>query len=175
LDYVLLACSHFHMREFVEQPTTDSPHDVGKHLLKFFISGVRSGLATCVAHPFLPCGHMDRFDDIISNISDAEFADAFAVAAEQHVGVEITTGFLPPNHGIPFSIETPTRFLSIAKQAGCRFSFGSDAHNPDQQRRLPELARFVRIIGLTENDLLPVLQNRVPATRPMPTPPGQGR
>jgi len=159
LDFVLMPGGHFMMEGFVEQPESDSPRDIGKHLLKFFIAGVKSGLATAIAHPFFPCGYTDHFDRTIAAISDAEFTEAFGTAAELGVGIEITTGFLPPRpDGFTFSVETPLRFLSSAKRCGCKFTFGSDAHDPARQQKLPRLALLTDTIGLTENDLLPIIR-----------------
>lgn len=46
------------------------------------------------------------------------------------------------------------RILSIAKQAGCKFTLGSDAHSPEQQKKLPELAVLTKTVGVTEEDML---------------------
>ncbi len=154
LDYVLLSCSHFHMRDFVEQPASHAPEDIARQLMKFFVSGVGSGLASSIAHPFVPFGHTEKFDSIIKEISDSEFLDAFGEAASRGVGLEITTKFLP-DEGNVFSIETPVRMLSLAKQAGCLFTFGTDAHNPECQRKLYELEYFSSILELSESNIHP--------------------
>jgi len=157
LDFVLLPGGHFHMGKFVEQPKSDSPRDIGRHVLKFFVSAASSGLADAIAHPLKPIGYVEKFDQAIAALSDAELTDAFGVAADRNVAVEVTTGFLPSQHQEPFSIETPIRFLSLAKEAGCKFTFGTDAHNPERQRRLPELMQFVTAIGITTDDLSPLV------------------
>lgn len=154
LDFVLLSCSHFHMTESVEQPKGDTPRDVAEHLLAFFISGVTSGLASSIAHPFLPIGHLERLDSIIGAISDSELLDAFGAASEHGVAIEITRHFLPSEKNNSFSIDTPVRLLSLAKQAGCKFTLGTDAHCPSAQRMLPKLAPLIKAVGVTEEDLL---------------------
>jgi histidinol phosphatase-like PHP family hydrolase len=154
LDFVLLACSHFHMDGFVEQPKSHAPRDIGAHMLEFFLSGVSSGLASSIAHPLLPIGYIDHFDKAIESISDTEFLDVFGVAHDHGVALEITTGFLPSLPERPFSIETPIRFLSLAQQAGCKFTLGTDAHSPEAQKRLPELAVITHGAGITEEDML---------------------
>jgi len=154
LDFVLLACSHFHMNEFVAQPQSHAPRDIATHMLEFLRSGVSSGLATSIAHPLLPLGYLDQLDSAVDTISDAEFLDVFGVAVEHGVALEITTGFLPSQPENAFSVETPIRFLSLAKQAGCKFTLGSDAHNPEAQKRLPELAAITKAVGVTEQDIL---------------------
>ncbi|MBU0512853.1 MAG: hypothetical protein KJ638_14285 [Chloroflexi bacterium] len=162
LDYVLLACNHFHLKDVVQQPESDSAYDIARHILAFFISGVRSGLATSIAHPFVPYGYLHQYDQAIATISEAEFLDTFGIASEMGVGIEITVSFFPPKpeQDSPpqpcWNIETPIRVLSLAKQAGCKFTFGTDAHCPERQRRLPELSFFEKILGLTGRDVLAV-------------------
>ena len=154
LDFVLLSCSHFHIENLVAQPRSHDPRDVAEHLLTFFRSAVSSGLATSIPHPFMPLGYMEQFDATIAAISDAEFLEVFAVAREHGVALEVTTGFLPnPSRGVP-TLDTPTRFLSLARQAGCRFTLGTDAHEPAAQRRLPELQIVLEAAGITDEDML---------------------
>jgi histidinol phosphatase-like PHP family hydrolase len=154
LDHVLLACSHFHMKDFIEQPADTSPRAVAEHLVAFFVSGVRSGLATSIAHPFLPIGDTARLDAILGSLSDAELTDALGVAAERRVALEITVGFLPKAGPEPtFSLETPLRLLTLAKTAGCRFTFGTDAHDLPSLDHLAGLQPLVDRLGLTDADL----------------------
>lgn len=164
VDFVLLACDHFHMTEFVEQPKSDSPRDIGEHLLKFFRSAVTSRLATVIPHAFYPCGKDPLFDRVAASISDAEFLDAFGAAAERNVGIEITTAYLPERTGgdgpdrIAWTVETPIRFLRLAKEAGCTFTFASDAHRLAAMDFLPALDVFVEALDLTEKDIHPVVR-----------------
>jgi histidinol phosphatase-like PHP family hydrolase len=158
LDFVLLACDHFHMTGFVEQPTSRTPRAVAEHLLRFFCSAVQSGLADIIPHPFYPCGFLDLYDAAIAAIPDEEFLEAFGLAAECGVAVEITAAFFPPSQGgypdrPEFSPDTPLRALQLARRAGCRFSLGSDAHQPDQMNRLPRLKYFLDTLSLTPKDL----------------------
>jgi len=158
LDFVLLACSHFHMKDFVEQPVSIAPRDIAKHMLKFFISGVSSGFATSIPHPMIPCGYMQYFDKAVKTISDVELLDVFALAESNGVGIEVTTAFIPSAVAPEFSIETSIRMLSLAKQAGCMFTLGSDAHEPSAQKRLPELNSLIEPAGICEDDILPLLR-----------------
>jgi len=159
LDFVLLSCSHFHMKGFVAQPRSDSPRDVAQHMLSFFASGVSSGLATSIAHPFMPLGYVQQYDAVIAAISDAAFLDAFGMAAEHGVGLEVSPIFLPPAAApTRWNPDTPVRFLRLAKEAGCKFTFGTDAHEPAALRRLSDVAHIASQVGITEEDLLPMLK-----------------
>lgn len=153
LDFVLLSCSHFHMKDFVAQPESDSPRHLANHMLDFFRSAVTSGLPTSIAHPLFPFGYFDLFDAAIESISDSEFMDVFSQAGEHKVALEITVAFKPSKSNARFSMETPVRFLSIARQAGCKFTLGSDSHSPSSQKRLPELAPLLQAIGIEDEDI----------------------
>jgi len=167
LDYVGLSCSHFHMKGLVQQPRDDSPRSIGEHLMTFFISAARSGLATVIVHPFRPFGYDRQYGDAIAALSDAELSDAFSVAAERNVAVEITPSFLPPTEkkdrlaASMWTIETPLRVLSLAKAAGCKFCFGSDAHSPGGMRGLLELEVFSERLDLSEEDIAPITKEEI--------------
>ena len=168
LDFVLLACSHNHMRDLVEQPKTDKPRDIADHLIGLFRSAVASGLATAIPHPFLPLGFRSLYDETIAAIPDSAFLDAFGLAAEHGVGIEITLASFPPEptEAMPappvWSLETPIRCLSLAKQAGCQFILGSDAHAPDRVRSLSKLDLFAGALDLHEQDILPLARHALP-------------
>ena len=157
LDFVLLSGSHLHMHDFVVQPRSYGGRDLAEHLLMMFRAAVTSGFATSIPHPLLPCGHLESFDAAVETMSDGELADAFGLAVEEGVALEVTIGFIPTESG-EFSMETPVRFLSAARTAGCRFTFGTDAHAPMTQRRLPELAQLAEKAGITEDDMLPLVR-----------------
>ena len=157
LDFILLACSHLHMREFVAQPKSDGPRDIAEHLLLLFRGAVESGLATAIPHPFLPCGHTEKLDQIIASTSDRELEDAFGIAADRSVAIEVSAPMWRLKDeidGLCSSGESLLRLLSIAKRAGCKFTFASDAHCLDEVVRVLSIAPCVEAIGLSENDIL---------------------
>jgi len=128
--------------------------------LEFFRSAAGSGLAHTIVHPLLPFGYFDRYDAAIASLSDAELIDAFGVAATKGVAIEITPAFLPSAEGPKWSVETPQRVLSLARAAGCCFTFGSDAHTLDGLARLEAVAVLVEGAGIIEGDLAPAIQKR---------------
>ena len=153
LDYVLLSCSHFHMDGFVETPSSRDPRIVGKALVRFFESAVNSGLPTSIAHPFMPLGYIDILDGIIGSIPDSTFHDVFIQAAENKVALEITLDYIPGPQD-KWSAETPLRFLNLAREAGCQFTLGSDAHTPERFKRVGELSKIIMKLGLTKQNFL---------------------
>ena len=159
LDFVLLSCSHIHMADgTVEQPKSHAPRDVAELLLKLFLSGVQSGLPTSIAHPFglIGVGPLKGlYEPMLNSISDAELSDAFHVAAENRVAIEINAAAVVPGNMQPdFSLDTPVRMITLAKQAGCKFTFGSDAHDPAGQQAIVGMQLIVDRTGITEYDML---------------------
>ncbi|KKR04421.1 MAG: hypothetical protein UT30_C0008G0043 [Candidatus Uhrbacteria bacterium GW2011_GWF2_39_13] len=154
MDYVLLSSDHFHMKDFVEQPENSDSRTLGRHMLKFFISAAESGMGDILAHPFFPYGFIDMYDTAMASISDAELFDACAVAAAKNTGIEINPCYLPnAAKNRFFSIETPVRFLAIAKEAGCKFTFGSDAHGIKELEAVKDFQYFIDALGLQAKDI----------------------
>lgn len=159
LDYVAMATDHFHMRSFVEQPSEQTPRALGKHMLTFFISAAESGLPDILVHPFYPYGYIDLYDEAMSSMSDAELIDAFSIAASKNIAIELNKCCLPkstPERS--FSIETSFRIFTLAKQAGCKFTFGSDAHSLETFVVLDQLQSFARSLNITKQDIHPIAQ-----------------
>lgn len=154
LDFVLLACSH----DPECLPSSRTPRAVADRLMCFFRSAVQSGLADAIPHPFFQPGYLEIYDATIAAISDEEFLDVFGMAARRGVALEITTAFLPPSKGgfplrSEWTLDTPLRMLSLARQAGCHFIFGSDAHELGDMDRLPLLKYFIDKLSLEEEHL----------------------
>jgi len=157
LDFVTMATDHFHMKGFVMQPSEETPAGLARHMLEFFVSAAKSGLADILAHPFFPYGYTDLYDAAVRTLSDAEFTDAFSIAASNNIGIEINKCYFPnPQHQRFFSLETPVRILTLAKKAGCKFTLGSDAHSPNGFKVLDKLQSFAKSLDLTEEDIHPL-------------------
>jgi histidinol phosphatase-like PHP family hydrolase len=158
VDYVGLSCSHLHLKDLVQQPADNTPEAVGCLLMDLFTSGIDSGVATLIVHPFFPFGFEAVFDRAIASLTDAQFLDAFGLAADRHVALEITISFIPPQPATPWSIDTPIRVLTLAKQAGCRFTLGSDAHELVRMRGILGLEPLLRQLDLAPTDFAPIVR-----------------
>ena len=156
VDYVLLSCSHTHMKGIVRQPKGNSLREAAVNLLELFISGVKSGLATAIAHPFTPSGKKTGHDAVIASISDNEFFDAFSAAAAAGVAIELNAGTVPGIKDKNLSLETPVRIITMAKRAGCKFVFGSDAHSPSAQASIERIIPVIEKAGVKDSDIFPV-------------------
>jgi histidinol phosphatase-like PHP family hydrolase len=160
LDYVLIPFSHTHMKGFVV-PEGTTAADLPRLLTRRFREVVGLGLATGIAHPFVPLAFMDHLDEIMAAISDAELEDCFGRSAAARVSIEIHVGMFPgPGGGEKGGLhdETFLRVLGIAKRSGCCFHFASDAHELSDVGSVRKLEPYVRQLGITRDDVLPLFR-----------------
>ena len=156
-DFVQMASDHFHMREFVEQPEEATPEKLAKHMMKFFRSAVLSGLADVLVHPMMPLGSEGIYDRTAELISDQEFLDAFALAAERGIGIEINAAILCANRMRKlYDPDSYLRVLSLARDAGCRFTFGSDSHSRLAFEQYALIGETADALSLTEEQIHPL-------------------
>ena len=129
-SFIIVPTSHLHMSGFTIDPEDTS---VGRRaqlymqrnhaLLDMDLPFYKMGLA------HFTCSLMARNcegsrDDILNAISDAEYAALFARVAKSGMGVELNVSLTDPQ-----STDT-MRPYRIAKEQGCKFYLGSDAHHP---------------------------------------------
>lgn len=152
-EFIIVPTSHLHMTGFTIAPEDTSParraelYLARNHaLLDMDLPFAKMGLAhfTCS----LMASHSEGSrDDILNAISDAEYAELFARVAKSGMGVELNVNLHDPQ-----SADT-MRPYRIAKEKGCKFYLGSDAHHPDALGKAR--ARFEAVIDaleLTEAD-----------------------
>ena len=131
--------------------------DYVKYVSDFMVASFRSLLSNevlksysdlvpiSIAHPFQPVGDMPIMDDMLALISDVTYGELFTEAAKRGIGLEIN-----PWTNTPESM----RLFGIAKECGCKFTFGSDAHGVAEMAKRPEIGACAAYIGMTEDDLM---------------------
>lgn len=157
LDYVLIPMSHYHNFEcqFLGMDIDDEKF-MRKFAIDRFIKACESNLSvpTGICHPFIPHG-TDRRDELMQEISDSDYLACFKYAAEKNVFIEIHCTVCSrkwKNYDNGFPVEY-LRMATLAKEAGCKFTFGSDAHTLDGfsggiHERMEE---FAKRCGITED------------------------
>ncbi len=102
---------------------------------------------TCsLAAPLSPKDHIKLFSDI----SDDEYKRLFSRIAEKGCGVELNFNDLAYDAD---ELEIILRPYRLAKDMGCRFYFGSDAHHPHElDSAKKQFDRQVKLLGLEEKD-----------------------
>ena len=156
-DLVLIPTTHLHMHGF-----TISEEDINSNqrraelwverfekLLDMDLPFHKVGIAhlTCI---LLNKKTREDFLDTLSRISDDDMKRLFKKAASLGCGIELN------QYDMAFKDseeDVVLRPYKIAKECGCKFYFGSDAHHPGDFKHAKErFEKAAMLLGLTEDD-----------------------
>ena len=162
LDYLLISISHFHMTDFTilaEDAATPAGRaqvllDKLERVLAMPLPWHKIGLAH-LAGPKLGGGDPANHCEVLRLVQGEQLTTLFKKAAAFGVGIELNTATFG------FADEAEERavvdFYAHAKECGCRFFFGSDAHGPGHfAHHRPRGQRMADALGLREEDLFRV-------------------
>ena len=157
LDFVLIPHSHIHMRGVVLPDSCTNFAMKAQYLKDSFISLINHDVADAVAHPFSPLGH-DAYGSraILSCLTDDDYAECFTLAKQHNTAIELNGTAFWKDWDFPETMYEHERVFSIARDCGCTFTMGSDAHSMD---RLPEISKAVAMankLGITENRFMAI-------------------
>ena len=125
-DFVLVPASHIHMEGFVRPEGMTQSADLRKLLIDRFLEVCGIDFAFGIPHPFVPVGFDDRAEELLAGIPDHLFEECFRAAAETHKSVELNLSIF---RKLPAAaLREYERLMTIARECGCRFHIGSDAH-----------------------------------------------
>ncbi len=155
-DFVVIPTTHFHFDGYVA-PAVMTDEEGGAHWIKMLDMVLDKELPfkkIGIAH--LACGLMHpykRSEDMLKFVTDEEYERVFTKAAKCGVGIEINgDDFDFERYGENRKKEV-LRMYKKAKECGCKFYLGSDAHHPPELHKAPEIfANAIELLGLTEDD-----------------------
>jgi len=156
-DFVIAPTNHT-ITAFAEENNLRTPSQLAKEMIRRFKEVLSFDVATGICHPFLPLGFMEIGDKILNDMSREELNECFSLAAEKGVSVELNSCTFASNYNRGtdgFTDESFLRIFSIAKEAKCKFHFGSDAHSLEDIDRLQKLEKYIDLLGITEEDINP--------------------
>lgn len=157
-DYMLFPASHIlnwpHM--FSDYDLND-PNVIRKLTIDRFIAACKLDypVPVGICHPLYPICSNDQ-KEIVDGISDSCMKELFSMAKERDYSIEIHACLY--RNGTPLNeeglSETYLRVLAAAKDCGCKFHFGSDAHAPGAFKGVHgKLRRAAEILGITPDDI----------------------
>ena len=159
LDFIIIPTTHMHMDGF----TVDGSEDAEKRAalwIRRFDALLEKDLPfekVGVAHLTCSLIWRGRYLEVLEKIPSEEYHRLFEKAAAKGLGIELNFDSL--NMG-PRETELNLLPYRIAKEEGCKFYLGSDAHHPAEL--LHARANFesiVDLLGLCEDDKIPLLQH----------------
>ena len=118
-------------------------------------------LPVSVAHPFSPCGvpHAEK-NDYLKLLPDDVLTDCFSRAAALGVAMEINVGAVREVNP-DLSDNQMIRILTRAKEAGCRFTFGTDSHSVRGLEAIAFGGEIAQALGLVRSDLSELVADAV--------------
>lgn len=155
-DFVIIPTTHLHMPSFTMDEADDSLerraflyverlHKVLDMDLPFEKIGIAHLTCSLIANKN-PTDHIQ----VLESISDATFKELFEKLAERKAGFELN---VPIFHYEGEELEKILRPYRIAKQCGCKFYLGSDAHRPnDFDTAFARFEAIVDALDLMESD-----------------------
>lgn len=156
LDFIIVPNSHTHMMMDIKNYEPFEAHrDFMVKALEDIVTCPVGRYVKAIAHPFNAV-QTTVFDEetILSLTDDDTFKRCFSLMAENGVAFEINTSSMGSIFGNLENPEHHLRMLYHAKECGCKFSFGSDAHSEKGQLKHVELSEMVaERLGLTEDDI----------------------
>lgn len=154
-DFIVIPITHFHFKGFTIPAETVTPQDKAAFWLKKLHALLDQELPfrkVGIAH--LTCGLIDsvreNYLEMLNCLDTDDLVRVFQKAAQRGAGIELNYCDMNFNPG---EAETVLRPYRIAKQVGCKFYMGSDAHHPDDLDAAKAVfERTIDLLELTEED-----------------------
>lgn len=155
-QFVIIPTTHFHMRGFTiseeDASTAEGRACVWISRLKGILDMDLPFRKIGIAH--LACGLIaptrEEYLRVLNLLPERELEEVFKKCAEVGVGIELNSGDM---NFAENEADTVLRIFKIAKQQGCKFYCGSDAHHPKDFENVKAIfERAVDMLELTEDD-----------------------
>jgi len=155
-DFVVIPTTHFHMvgltiDESVKSPMQKAVFWLNKlnALLDMDLPFYKIGIAHLTCH-LIAADSRKEYLETISLLKDTDLKNVFRKAAAKGVGIELNSS------DMNYKLEEKDIILKpylIAKQMGCKFYFGSDAHHPAELDAAKEIfEKAIDDLKLEESD-----------------------
>ena len=155
LDFLIVPNSHTHMMMDVKYYATPELHrDYMVKALEEIVTCKVSKYVKSIAHPFSPVQtSLEDTIKVLACTSDDTFKHLFTLCAEKGIALEFNSS-LRNFFSNTSNAGEYIRMFTIAKDCGCRFSFGSDAHSEGGHSKYVETCQlFVDTFGLKDSDI----------------------
>lgn len=155
-DFIIVPTTHLHMTGFtIAEEDMTIPGRARRYverldaLLDMDLPFSKVGIAHLTCN-LIAKGHWQDHLQVLDAIPDATFERLFKRVAKKGAGVELN---MPIFAYAPEDLPRVLRPYRIAKQCGCKFYLGSDAHTPnDFQDAKKGFLRIIELLELEESD-----------------------
>jgi len=155
-DFVMVGATHFTNKPMTMLPDGDDEFRA-RYFLEMFTFGVSQPWVDVMAHPFNIMSNVCSVG-IFEYLSDNLLIPAIEVARRNDVAMEISRRVFTSTEQYKFLIN----FYGLCKEAGVKFTLGSDAHELKDLARVSLLRPVISELRLTRDDFwLPRTESRV--------------
>lgn len=156
LDFVVVPTTHLHMRGFTYAAEDNSYEKRAElwvkrleTLLNMDLPFHKIGLAHITCNLVGPT--REEYLEVLKLIPESEMVRLFKKAAEVGIGIELNASAL--DFAREEEVEIALKPYKIAKECGCKFYCGSDAHHPDRLENTKQvIEKVIDWLDLTEDD-----------------------
>jgi histidinol phosphatase-like PHP family hydrolase len=155
-DFIIIPTTHFHMKGYTTfEDETATPEGKANTWVKRLDAVLdmelpfhKVGIAHLACTLIAPT--REEYVEVLRLIPSEEMSRVFAKAAKAGVGIELNASDMD---FADQEAETVLRMFRIAKDCGCKFYLGSDAHRPEDFENVQAIFdRAITLLGLTEED-----------------------
>ena len=153
-DFIVVPNSHTHMimpKEYFGNYEKHVAFMIGAY--EDILNSPLSRYVTAMAHPFDICCHDYKSDVLIKMISDDTFKRLFDQTAEKGIAFELNMAYSKGMTPADIANDCHIRMFTLAKECGCKFTFGSDSHDNKAHDFYENADILADILGLKEDDL----------------------
>lgn len=154
-DFIIIPPNHFHMKDFTRPSSYDTEEKIAdlmverlEELSQLDLPWHKVGIAHLNAGLIFREGSAEHVFELVD---EQRYRAVMRVFAQKGAGIEINTSCFPENwreHE-----DAHLRMFRMAKEEGCRFYLGSDAHHPAGLTSVHEIGPLVcKLLGLDEQD-----------------------
>ncbi len=151
-DFIIIPTTHLHMNGFTCRGDEDAEERAALYIKRFdaVLDMDLPFHKIGIAHLTCSLMYRENYIAVLQAISDEAFIKLFRKAKERGVGIELNF----PAVKLPQeNVQTVLRPYQIAKEEGCKFYIGSDAHHPRGLADEKENAEtIIRLLDLKEPD-----------------------
>lgn len=151
LPVVLVSASHYHLKG-IEQPEDRTIKGLVAHVLRRMRAAIEWPPTQILAHPLISLGNgLGPFDAVVEAIPEQELLDVLGLAEERNVAIELGAGVFCSELWSP---EGQLCFYRQARQAGCKISPASDAHQVSDLGRASLAVPWAERAGFAAGDVI---------------------
>jgi histidinol phosphatase-like PHP family hydrolase len=149
-NFVVVSTTHLHMYPFISiEKTAENLVNRYNALINMNLPFSKIGIAHPTCLLIAPNG---QTKDVLNLIPEQTFKNIFYKLAEKKAGIELNKTDFDLNKVTIDDIKASLRVLNIAKNCGCKFYLGSDAHHPADFLNTRDIfSNLIKQLNLTEN------------------------